>query len=276
MLTHTIREGMPAAEYHAAPGLSATVLKKLNISPAHVMIPREEVSAASQRAMDIGTIAHAQVLEGNINLPAMGFVMRPDGMSFVTKEGKAWKLEQEAANLRPIAAEDVALALTVAAAVIDDEDGFASVNGAGNIPELSLFSDYHGQAVKARLDMYDPRAFRIVDLKTCQSAEPDAFARDCEARGYLLQAAHYLNVARLCGLAADSFRFIAASTNAPYEVAVYDFDDHHPAWEAVNARLHELYDLHAKCVRLNKWPKRRWPASEIGVPAFSKFNPKTK
>lgn len=271
-MINRIVEKMLAKDYHATTGLSSSVIKALHTSPAHVQIPREEISDASQRAMDIGTIAHAIVLEGSNDLAALGMVAKPDGMKLNTKAGIAWKEEQDALGLRPIDAKAVATATATASAVLSDDIARNELGEPQNRKaELSLFCVCYGQPMKARLDMLNLETMNIIDLKTCQDASPDAFARDCDNRGYLLQAAHYIRIAKMCGLNVSGFRFIAASTNAPHEVAVYDFNESHPSWVIVNDRLDYLYDLHLRCMTSNQWPKRSWLMEPIRVPHYSKF-----
>jgi exodeoxyribonuclease VIII len=57
----------------------------------------------------------------------------------------------------------------------------------------------------------------LVDLKTTQNAEPDAFNRTVMSNKYYLQAAIY---SRLTGI--ERFMFIAAETASPNNVAVYE------------------------------------------------------
>jgi len=60
----------------------------------------------------------------------------------------------------------------------------------------------------------------IVDVKTCQDARPEHFARDIAQRRYDLQAAHYLD-----GTKAQRFIFLAVETTEPFRVRFYSLCD---------------------------------------------------
>ena len=73
----------------------------------------------------------------------------------------------------------------------------------------------------------------IADVKTCQDASPEKFARDAYNLQYHLQAAIY------CELTGkDRYYIIAVESSAPYNVAVYEMD-----FEMITAGKKLLYDL---------------------------------
>lgn len=300
---------VPNSVYHATDGVSASYLKRLAVSPAHAKLP-VEFSAVAQRGIDIGTLVHGFVLEGakpeDMGFEQMpekfdlsGYAQKPEGMSFAKTDGKAWKAEQEAAGRIIVTRDPLAVAqdawlndvlarkgkvldhgmLTTARAVesaIFAEPEARRITSRRGRSELSLRAhdaDF-GLILKARFDYADPadEDGMIWDIKTtARGVDPEAFGFECEDRGYLLQAAHYLHVAELLGIKFAGFRFVAASTVAPYEVGVYDFGPTHPAWGAVNEHLLELYALHKTCAEVGDWPKRAWGPLDIAVPYRSRY-----
>lgn len=269
-------EGVSNADYHASAGISSTHLKRLAESPAHAKLPTK-FSPAAQWTIDLGTLAHGRVLEGKW-ADQLGFAIKPEGFDARTKAGKEWLAANDG---RPcVDEEQVKSTQEIEAAILADKDasGILAANAnfgrtVGAFSELSLRAEYDGATLRARFDMF--RDGVIWDLKTTsKGVNPDAFGRECEERGYLLQAAHYLHVAKLAGVDAHTFRFVAAETSAPYEVACYDFGPDHHAWEAVNEELFGLYAIHAKCERTGIWPKRKWGAGPVELPAWSKFRAK--
>ena len=91
--------------YHDRPEVSATDLRRAAERGGWYAIwcrhnPRKSA------AMDVGTRIHAAMLEHETIDPSR-YVPRPDGMSFATKEGKAWKAEQEAAGLTVVDANEL-------------------------------------------------------------------------------------------------------------------------------------------------------------------------
>jgi hypothetical protein len=102
-----------------------------------------------------------------------------------------------------------------------------------------------GQRCKCRPDWY--QGTTIVDLKTCQDASPNAFARACATFGYHTQAAHYLN-----GTFAERFVFIAVEKTYPYAVGVYELDAAAMAAGAEQCRI-GLQTI-SDCRAINEWP----------------------
>lgn len=265
---------VPNRDYHAAPGVSSSHLKRLAVSPAYAKLP-VEFSAIAQRSIDIGTLAHGFALD-NLTPEQMGFALKPDGMSFASKDGKAWR----EANPGPLVDSDqIATARAVEAAIFADPDAREVASRRGK-SELSLRAACQdtGLTLKARFDYFEDATVakdgvaRIWDIKTTgKGVSPDAFAKVAEDSGYLLQAAHYLHVAKLLGIEVGAFRFVAASTEAPHEVACYDFGPEHPAWEKVNEHLFGLYELHAACAERGDWPKTPWGVRDIGLPSWSRY-----
>ena len=77
-----------------------------------------------------------------------------------------------------------------------------------------------GLTCKARLDIYRPDTYQIGDLKTCEDASEDEFARQIGDMGYDIQAAFYLDAATsLEGVIHEDFIFIAQEKVEPYVAA---------------------------------------------------------
>lgn len=261
--------GIPNADYHAASGLSSSFLKRLDISPAYANLP-VEFSAIAQKSIDVGTCVHAAVLEGKTTAD-LGFVIKPEGLSLTTKEGKAWR-EANPGSL--LDADQLEAILKASAAIMEEPDGkFIAEKREGS--ELSVrVKDDAGRVLKARFDHCEYGMGVIRDIKTAaRDVDPDSVAKECDERGYALQAAMYLKVAKLAGLKAEVFRFIFVSTKAPYETAVYDFGPDHPSWGPVNDRLEHLLDLAAQCEERKQYPKRRFHGP-LPIPAWSRFSAK--
>jgi hypothetical protein len=73
----------------------------------------------------------------------------------------------------------------------------------------------------------------LVDLKTTQAADPNAFNRTVLNNKYYLQAAIY---SKLTGI--ERFLFIAAETASPFNVAVYELSND---WLAIGDHELETY-----------------------------------
>ena len=100
------------------------------------------------------------------------------------------------------------------------------------INEASFFAtdDNTGLELKTRPDSYWQANGVIYDIKTCQAADPKAFAKVCLNFGYAIQAAFYMHVLRLAGYQADKFLFACVEKTAPYAVAVHELSEEYLAY----------------------------------------------
>ena len=125
--------------YHDRPEVSATDLRRAAERGGWYAIwcrhnPRKTA------AMDVGTRIHAAMLEPETIDPSR-YVQRPDGMSFATKEGKAWKAEQEAAGLTVVDANEFAFYSSAAGVLTDWQNLLATVPGVWTFEQPVTWTD---------------------------------------------------------------------------------------------------------------------------------------
>ena len=82
--------GVPAETYFASPGVSNSMLKGYADDPLDFLYALNSPPAPASEAQMVGTVAHRMILEGKLGIPP-GFAVKPEGMSFATKDGKAWR-----------------------------------------------------------------------------------------------------------------------------------------------------------------------------------------
>ena len=267
--TEGILHGLSAETYHAAKGVSHSMLKHLHPTPAHLLAYLSEEREQTP-AQIFGTLVHHRVLEPMRPLPQI--VTKPKAVDLKTKDGKAWKAEQQAAGR---------LILT--------ESDFERINGCVNAiakhpicqqifadgkSEVSVFKNFsYGGTVlrKARLDWL-PVGNALVDIKTTQDASPESFAREIFNFRYHSQAAYYLDIFNdsLERPAKECFIIIAVEKNPPYEVALYNL---HP--RAIGkGRLLNVIDLgtYIDCVQRNEWPGYQRNVVTLDLPHFAYKN----
>lgn len=93
----------------------------------------------------------------------------------------------------------------------------------------------------------------IVDVKTCQDASPDAFARSIANWRYHVQAALYTDVyQRAADVEVKAFIFAAVEKDYPYAAAAYMLTDD----DIQQGRLAYKRNLrtYAECLRTDTWP----------------------
>lgn len=154
--------GLSFDDYLADPALGSTDAKNLLISPLKFWVnsslnpnrpPNKETAAKN-----FGTLVHEVILEN----PDKVLAVKPEGMSFATKAGKAWKaeiIESGATILTPD--EGRTLAMIVEAC---RRSGVSKMIE-GSIPEVTyIWTDERGIRRKIRLDSMKPDM--SFDLKT--------------------------------------------------------------------------------------------------------------
>jgi len=75
---------VPMSEYLQAEGVKHSAAKEIDISPRHYLQSLTAEKKEPTAAQVVGTICHSAVLEQDYS----GFVIRPKGMIFTTKELK--------------------------------------------------------------------------------------------------------------------------------------------------------------------------------------------
>lgn len=238
---------LPAADYHAhkvdgIKPLSSTFAKNLvTLSPLEAKWQADNPRTSD--AFTFGTAVHELVLEGG--LKTLGVVEAK------TKGTKAWDAEVEALEpgISPIKRADFELAVKVAEAVRSHP--VAAELLAEGKPEVTARVNEDGINLQARFDWLN--GSQIVDLKTTAStANPSKFNRTVADFGYHVQAAAYLDIARMCGIENPSFFWIVASKTEPFTVSVvrlagYDLSIGERIWNHAKK-------IYRECIDANHWP----------------------
>jgi hypothetical protein len=259
---------MDAAAYHALPGASASILRKLASStPAHLRLYLDE-PRKSTPAMMVGTLAHALALEPDKPLPL--FVKKPetypsDGVNKPWHGGanycKAWEAEQVKAGYQVISAKDYNDAEGAAKALLAHEITGPVIRASAKEVTLITYDTSNDIGVRCRLDLVPPGP-NLDDVKSTFSVAPHEFRRNAYASGFDIQAAMYLYVWNaLCGAEGrkEGFRFFVVESEPPHDVRVFTCTPAFIAkgWEKVCRLLPVL----AKCQREGAWPAS--PAVEL-------------
>jgi exodeoxyribonuclease VIII len=267
-----IYSDLPADAYHASEGVSHSMLKAMRPTPAHLPAYLAEKREPTP-AMTLGTLTHCKVLEPDKPLPRLA--IKPGNMTFVTKEGKAWRAEQRAAK-RLIVTQAEHASLEGMTRTIAQDETCQQILGQGCKTELSVFRNFSlGGTVlrKARMDIVPP-GNALADIKTTIDASPEAFAKallpvECGGMGYATQAAYYLDIWNdSCERQSDMkecFIFIVVEKEAPYLVAVYNVE---PRAIAVGRRSNiEALQTYIACSTNGEWPGYPKGIQNLDLPA---------
>ena len=247
--------GMPAEQYHADPGVSNSMLSSFVKSPAHCFalhLDPDRPPNEPTDAMSAGTLAHVAVLEPEAL--ASRYVVRPDGMSFSSKDGKAWR-DAQPDDVSIISQEQLDTAQAQRAAVMRVEV-LRRIFGSG-VAEASLFwtDEATGLRCRARPDWLhwvSPGKVIALDLKTIRDLTAESVERAITFYGYHRQRAHYVNGLRACGLEVEDFGFAFVSGSYPFLAAPYLLDDE--TCEQGQDEVADLLARFAECKKANHWP----------------------
>lgn len=210
---------IPASDYHAYEALSASGAKLLLRSPAHY-VARKLNPKEPTAAMKMGTIVHSLILEPEKVKDEIAVMPRFDRRTTIGKKA-AEEFENDHGHKLIIDESSWQRANNIADAV--RANPIVRANLIDGHAEATMIWDQYGVPCKARVDYLTGSA--MFDIKTCQDASPEGFARQIAAFQYHIQAAHYANGYReIVGWELDRFVFIAVESEAPHATGVYTLD----------------------------------------------------
>lgn len=252
---------MPADQYHAdREHVSKSWLDWIHRSPAHLRAYLDGLIQSTPR-QEFGTLVHSWVLEAD---SVESQYLRMPKLDRRTKAGKAKHAElteeAESRGMTLVDEETWDKAMAIRDAVYGHKAA-AAILGKGD-PEQSVFwtNPETAEKCKARADWF--RENFIVDVKTCQDARPDEFAKSMARYRYHVQSGHYRE-----GFDSPRFVWIAVEITPPYGVAVYadDAEIYQRGMEARDADLRR----YAWCRANDKWPGYPDEVQQIQLPRWA-------
>lgn len=252
-------------EYRAFPALNYSSAKHLLRSQKHFMAEKSKKFEPS-REMVLGTMIHQPVLEGKNG----DYVIKPADMSFVTKEGKAWRDAHKGREI--LTQEEHATVKRTVAAVQANKDAMYLLSRCPN-REIGIVTEYRGVKIKARLDAYGTDESGnplILDFKTTSDANPETWGRKASSLCYFAQMALY-KIALAMELkleTAPSYLWMVAETNEAADVVIYQ-----PPADAIAIGEKQLEIIIDRYLDLEKTGKPKgYPSGivELDVPIFEK------
>lgn len=266
-----LHRNVPGSHYHADHGVSNGMLAAMAKSPAHcygLYLDPARPARMATAAMGLGTLTHCAILEPDT--VAQRYVVKPPGMNFATKEGKAWR-DAQTPGVSIVSFDDMQAAKLMGDAV-RKVPVLAKLFGSG-VAETSVFWDDAATGLRCRarpdwLHFTSSRSAVAVDLKTIDDLTPEKVARAIAGYGYHRQQAHYSNGIRAVGVNLEEFVFAFVSSSYPHIAVAYVLDD-----ESREQGHEEVADLLGKfndCQRANFWPGFGSGYQEIGLPAWAK------
>ena len=248
-------------DYHEGEGLSKSDLALLLRSPAHY---KSKELRKETPALILGSAIHIAVFQPDEF--EKRYSVKPEGMSFATKEGKAWR--DDHGDKIILSFEDNKTCEGIKKAVRSNpisadllSDGEAEVTGYWNDPISPEI------LCKLRMDWVNKTKHVIVDLKSCLDAREHVFKRDAYNLRYHMQASWYCyGVTQITRIEHRDFYFIAVEKDPPYGVTVYKASE--------DMMLEGLKDcakalgIYKRCVADKHWPCYPEEVTELLLPGW--------
>jgi hypothetical protein len=131
--------------------------------------------------------------------------------------------------------------------------------------------DVTGVACKARPDAVDDDITYAVDVKTCEDARPEPFARSVFNYDYHGQHAHVCDGFRVLGAPLRNYLILAIEKDPPYAHAIYTIDAAAEA-AAMRKRAQALATLR-RCIDAGEWPAYPYDITELHLPPWATKEP---
>jgi len=248
---------MSAEHYHAdpcdVPSLSCSIAKiLLNQTPAHAWLAHPRLNPnqpAEQEAsrLDIGTAAHALLLEGVDSIAVCDFD------DWRKKEAQAMRDDARAAGKIPLLSrqyEDINAMVSIA----KDAALKAGFNLSAGKPEQTVIWQEGDTHCRARVDWLSADRDLIIDYKTTALPNPAAWMRAIGSNGYDVQASFYQRgVQKLNRNAMEpEFVFMVQETEAPY--CCYFVELSATLQEIGRVKVEKALAIWSACMKSNNWP----------------------
>ncbi len=245
--------------YHSLPGISSTSAKLLSKTSPEILkeylYGEKDENAKISDALIFGRAIHKFLLENSMFNDSYAF-----GPEVKTKAERKWKVfvsEMKDSGKELLRHRDkkilngmlLSLKRPKNAEGTNTYDGF--IRNPESIREKALFTVDHKRNIILKIKVDINLSGIFLDLKSTKSAAPKEFMKSAANLRYDLQAAFYLFVARLAGMKAETFGFIAIEKEPPYAHINIPLDE-----EDINLANRELEVLltdFAYCLNEDKW-----------------------
>ena len=266
---------MPDDFYHAdpcpTPSLSGTTAFKM-VQPGGPALVKEDKGHPEKPkpTMIEGTAAHAIVLGAGKQLIADEYITDA-GRQSTKKEAKEWRAAQQAAGFQVVVPELLERANAMKQAIKAHPEAGPLLEG--GIPELSIFyhDDVNGVWLRGRIDYLRDRK-TVIDYKTTtlHGAEPRQVNRAIPDRGYHIQAAHYMHIAKRLGIIDDdaTYHLIVQERQAPYRIATIELT---PLTLGTGEKeRQQAVELWKTCNTTDEWPSLPTETRKFDLPIWYK------
>ena len=261
---------VPLQTYHSWDAFGSSDLKAFRQGPP-AMVPWRRQHRDESEAMKIGTAAHCAIIEPDCFLDR--FAHKPDGMSFATKEGKAWKAEVRdgVTILTHSEWKDVN---EIVQAFYAKPHAAHSIRTATHREASIRWTDPDtGLQLKARPDWFEDGGF-IYDLKISRHAGPSLSFR-AWSEGWMHQMAHYRTALIAAGVKVQGARLVVIGPKEPQSLRVYTIQIKADALGLCTLENEATVRGMAECAASGFWPGTpdEWTPVDVPPRALTDLGP---
>lgn len=273
----SVAYNQPDPDYRREIGENQSQLKHILLSPAHYQASKKRRFLPTIN-MEIGSALHCKVLEGDEEFEKR-YILKPEGISLNTKEGKEWKAENSKktvlTNTERERAWESVHGMTESLRTLDwfkgDQPDYRKFN------ELSIYWDADGIPCKGRLDRLVDTGdeLLVLDLKTTDSVDPSTFSKKVTGgMNYVFQAAWYAEAASLAYNKPAKFIFIAIERACPWTIGIFEMSDETMA-EGYK-QITQARKILKECLTEKKWPEPEIQYNMLELPSWYRSPVKTE
>lgn len=241
----------PDADYRREIGENQSYLKNILSSPAHYKAAKKRRFPVTVN-MEIGSGVHCLALEGKREFESR-FMLKPEGISYATKEGKEWKAANKGKTILAKADYESVLGMAESLAKLEwfdqNQTDYRKFN------ELSIYWENKGIPCKGRLDrIVDMGSYTLIlDLKSTDSVDPHTFLKKVVgSMNYIFQSGWYTEAAINAYQKPAKFAFIGIERAEPWTTSIFEVSTE--MMEEGFRQTSKALDILSNCLRTNSWP----------------------
>lgn len=267
----TIERNLPFPDYLNHPAFGSSDLRNFARLPALCDWHRRNRTNGTD-ATALGTAAHCLILTPT--LFADTYQVKPAGMTFASKVGKAWRDEKRAAGYQDdnlLSQAEMDQVDTIARAFEQKRIAAKSLRDAV-ATEASIFWKQDGLSCKGRPDWFTKT--HVYDLKVSVHASKDigTLRYRAWAEGWMHQAAHNRAGLRLNGYPdVAAARLVVIAPEGPSAVQTYCLQISEHTLDVIELEMESIRLGMVKCVETGIWPGMPddWETIEIPASAYA-------
>ena len=248
---------LTAAQYHADPAIRPSLSNSIaqiliDQSPAHAWLAHPRLNPnyepTEDSRFDIGSAAHMMLLERRID--AIVIVDAADWRTKAAKEQRdAARANGQLAVLRY--QFERMEQMVIAARQFIDTTELAGILETG-AAEQTLMWEQDGAHCRCRPDLMAAGNAVVLDYKSTENAEPEAFIRQIGRMSYDLQAEWYVKGVKELTGSEPTFVFLAQEITAPYACSLISLANSYR--EVGKSKVSRALAIWNKCVHDDHWP----------------------